>query len=242
MINNGYLPIIYFSKDPEKRLNSYVSLYLKEEIAAEGLVRRLPSYSQFLSIAALSDGEVVNYTNIARETGVSSETVRGYFEILEDTLLGRFLPSYKRRPKRRIVKAPKFYFSDVGIVNFLAKRKEIKPGSELFGKAFENWLFHELHAYNTYKERFADLSYWRLSGGIEVDFIINHIDCAIECKGSAKIHNQHLKGLRQLKSEYPNAKRLILVSPDEKNRKTDDGIEVLWYREFLSQLWSGKIF
>jgi uncharacterized protein len=242
MLNNGYLPTIYFSDHPDKMLNAYVSQYLKEEIAAEGLVRKLPAYSRFLQMAALSDCELVNYSTIARDTGVSSETIRGYFEILEDTLLGSFLPSYRRRPKRRVITAPKFYFSDIGIVNFLARRGRIVQGSELFGKAFENLLFHELRTYNMYKEKYAELYFWRLSSGIEVDFIINHVDCAIECKGSNKINSSHLKGLRHFSAEYPDVGRKMIVSLDETNRKTDDGIEVIHFKDFIGQLWKGEIF
>ena len=111
LLNHGYLPPIYDGERPLPLLDAYVSQYLKEEIAAEGLARRLPAYADFLALAALSDGDPVNYTTIARDTGTSSQTVRGYFQILEDTLLGRFLPAYRRRPKRRVVAAPKFYFA-----------------------------------------------------------------------------------------------------------------------------------
>jgi len=242
MLNHGYFPTIYFGSSPKRLLNAYVSHYIQVEIAAEGLVRRLPVYSQFLAMAALSDGEQVNYSTIARETGVSSETIRGYFEILEDTLLGSFVPAYRRRPKRRILVSPKFYFTDIGIVNFLARRGEILPGSELFGKAFENWVFHELKSYNMYKERFAEIYFWRLSTGMEVDFLINHIDCAIECKSSQNIKADHLKGLRELKSEHPEVKRRLIVSLDEKNRISQDGIELLGYREFIRCLWEGDFF
>jgi predicted AAA+ superfamily ATPase len=242
LLNRGYLLPVYLSSRPERLLNTYVSLYLKEEIAAEGLVRRLPAYSEFLNMAALSDGGIVNYSTIARDTGVSSETIRGYFEILTDTLQGSFLPSYTRRPKRRTVKAPKFYFFDVGIVNFLARRGKLVPGSELFGKAFENWVFHELCAYNMYEEKFAEFYYWQLASGIEVDFIVNHIDCAIECKSSNRVSTNHLKGLRQLAVDHPEVKRRILVCLDRKDRKTDDGIEILCYESFVSMLWDGRLF
>ena len=121
-----------------------------------------------VTVAALSDGDLVNFANIARECGVSGPTVRGYFEILEDTLLGRWLPAYRKRPKRRVIGAPKFYFADVGVVNHLARRGELRAGSELFGKAFENWVFHELCAHNAYTEAYSALSYWRLASGIEV--------------------------------------------------------------------------
>jgi len=242
MLNNGYLPPHYTSHKPERLLNSYISTYLKEEIAAEGLVRKLPAYSDFLSIASLSDGGVINYSTIARETGVSSETIRGYFEILTDTLLGRFLPAYRRRSKRRTVKAPKFYFADVGVVNHLAHRSRLEPGSELFGRAFENWIFHELCAYNSYRERFADFFYWQLSGGTEVDFIVNHIDCAIECKSSGRITSSHLKGLRELSLEHPEVKKKILVCMIERDYTTEDGIMVIGYRSFINSLWKGEFF
>jgi predicted AAA+ superfamily ATPase len=242
ILNNGYFPTIYFNEKPNRQLNAYVSQYIKEEIAAEGIVRRLPVYSQFLSMAVLSDGELVNYSAFARDTGVSSETIRGYFDILEDTLIGTTLFSYRKRPKRRIIASPKFYFTDIGIVNFLNRRGKIVPGTELFGKAFENWVFHELKAYNMYRERFAELFFWRLTSGIEVDFIVNHIDCAIECKGATRIHNDHLKGLRELKREHPEVKQRIVVSLDESNRKTDDEIQIINYQEFIKRLWEGEFF
>ncbi len=121
--------------------------------------------------AALTDTEQVNFTNLGRELGVSRETVRGYFEILSDTLLARMLLPYRKCPKRWLSLADKFYFHDVGVVNFLARRGSIEPGSELYGKAFESWVFHELCCYNSYCDRFAEFSFWRLSTGAEVDFI-----------------------------------------------------------------------
>ena len=140
-------------------LGNYIADYLKEEVAAEGLVRNLPTFSAFLDVAALSDGEIVNFSNIARECGVSSHTAKSHFQILEDTLLGRWLPAYRKRPKRRVIGAPKFYFADVGVVNRLARRGELLPGSELYGKAFENWVFHELSAFVSYRSFGGALSY-----------------------------------------------------------------------------------
>lgn len=241
MLNAGYLPRHYLSAHPKRLIQSYVNDYLKEEIAEEGLVRNLPAFSTFLHIAALGDTEMVQYSNIARECGVSIPTVQGYFQILCDTLLAKFLPAYKKRPKRRVSSMPKFYFADVGVVNFLARRGEIEAGSELFGKAFENWLFHEISAYNHYKERFAHLSYWRLTSGIEVDFIVNDFECAIELKSSSNISSQHLKGLRELKEEH-HVKKSIIVCLETKKRKTSDDIDIVPVKEFIKDLWKGKIF
>jgi predicted AAA+ superfamily ATPase len=242
ILNHGYLPRIYASARPRKLLDAYVADYLKEEVAAEGLVRNLPVFSEFLNIAALSDAEIVNFSNIARECGVSSHTVKAYFGILEDTLLGRWLPAHRKRPKRRVIGAPKFYFADVGMVNRLARRGTIEPGSELYGKAFENWVFHELVAYNAYADADAMISYWRLPSGIEVDFIVNDMQIAIEAKSSARITSDHLKGLRNLARDHNEVQRRLVVSLEKKPRRTDDGIEVLPATTFVKALSQGDLF
>ena len=216
--------------------------YLKEEVAAEGLVRNLPIFSEFLDAAALSDTELINFATIARECGVSSHTIKGYFQILEDTLLGRWLPGYTKRPKRRVIAAPKFYFSDVGVVNHLARRGNVRAGAELFGKAFENWVFHEISAYDAYAGKFARLTYWRLASGIEVDFIVDDMRAAIEVKATAKIVADHLKGLRNLVQDHPRVGRRILVCLERKARTTEDGIVVLPVEEFVRRLGAGEVF
>jgi predicted AAA+ superfamily ATPase len=242
MVNHGYLPNIYLSDSPVRLLNGYVADYLKEEIAAEGLVRSLPSFSEFLNIAALSDAELVNFSTIARDCGVSSHTIKGYFQILEDTLLGKWLPAYRKRPKRRVIGAPKFYFADVGVVNYLARRGTLQQGSELFGKAFENWVFHELSAHNSYSEKFATLSYWRLASGIEVDFIVNDMELAVEAKATAKVTSDHLRNLRSLIEDQPRVKQRVVVSLESQSRKTEDGILILSPNDFCQRLAAGDLF
>lgn len=241
MLNHGYLPRHYLAEASDRLVRSYVNDYLKEEIAAEALVRNLPAFSSFLSAAALSDTELVNFSTIARDCGVSAPTVKEYFQILVDTLLARFLEAYRKRPKRRVITAPKFYFSDVGVVNYLSKRGKIVPGSELFGKAFESWLFHELRAHSAYSGQDYDLSYWRLASGIEVDFIVGDMEIAIEAKASAKINSDHLKNLREVVKDHPKLKRRIVVCLEPRARRTEDGIEILPYFVFTDHLWSGKI-
>lgn len=241
IINHGYLPRHYLSESPEKLFRSYINDYLKEEIAAEALVRNLPTFSNFLNAVALSDTELVNYSTIARDCGVSSPTVKEYFQILIDTMLASFLQAYRKRPKRRVIGAPKFYFSDIGVVNSLAKRGRLEPGSELFGKAFENWVFHELSAYRVYSDLYYDLNYWRLASGIEVDFIVNDMELAIEAKASARINSDHLRGLREVIHDHPKLKRRVVASLEERSRKTEDGIEILPAKEFAKQLWAGAL-
>jgi predicted AAA+ superfamily ATPase len=241
MLNRGYLPRIYESSRPKRMLDAYVADYLKEEVAAEGLVRNLPTFSDFLDVAALSDGEIVNFSNIARECGVSSHTTKSHFQILEDTLLGCWLPAYRKRPKRRVIRAPKFYFVDVGVVNRLARRGALLPGSELYGKAFENWVFHELSAFASYQGFDGDLSYWRLASGIEVDFVLGDIQVAIEAKSSARITRVHLQGLRCLLDDHPRVGRRVVVCREPRARKTDDGIEILPVATFVRRLWAGDL-
>jgi predicted AAA+ superfamily ATPase len=242
LLNHGYLPTIYQSDNPRPLLNGYVADYLKEEVAAEGLVRNLPVFSEFLNVAVLSDTELVNFSTIARDCGVSSPAIKSYFQILEDTLLGRWLPAYTRRPKRRVIAAPKFYFADVGIVNHLARRGEIHPRSELYGKAFENWIFHELIAHNSYSQAFAQLSYWRLASGIEVDFIVNDMELAIEAKATAKVSADHLRGLRAIKEDHPRIKQRLIVCLERTSRRTEDGILILPAAEFRDSLERGDLF
>jgi predicted AAA+ superfamily ATPase len=241
-VNRGFLPRIHESTRSSRLLESYVGDYLKEEVAAEGLVRNLPAFSEFLTVAALSDAEQVNASAIARETGVSNKTVKGYFDILVDTLQGSWLPAFRERPKRRVQVSPKFYFSDVGVVNHLARRGRIEPGSELFGKAFENWVHHELRAYDAYSHSMARLSYWRLASGIEVDFVVGDMALAIEVKASKRIRRDHLRGLRQLAVDHPGVVRRIVVCLEDEPYTTEDRVEILPWRRFARELWSGDLF
>lgn len=241
MLNHGYLPRIYQAARPRRLLDAYIADYLREEVAAEGLVRNLPAFSGFLDAAALSDGEMVNFSNIARECGVSSPTAKAYFEILNDTLLGRWLTAYRKRRKRRVIGAPKFYFADVGVVNRLIRRGELTPGSPLYGKAFENWVFHELSAGIEYQEWDLELTYWRLPSGIEVDFVLGDMEVAVEAKANARITRDHLRGLRTLVEEHPGVRRRIVVCLEPRARRTDDGIDILPVADFIRRLGQGAL-
>ena len=241
MLNHGYLPRVYQAARPRQRLDAYVADYLRQEVAAEGLVRNLPAFSSFLDAAALSDGEIVNFSNVARECGVSSPTVKGYFEILEDTLLGRFLPAYRRRRKRRLSGAPKFYFADVGVVNRLTRRGPLAPGAQLYGKAFENWVFHELYAHLAYREPDLEIACWRLPSGIEVDFVLGDLQAAVEAKASARITRDHLRGLRTLAEEHPGVGQRVVVCLEPRARRTEDGIDILPAAEFVRRLQQGDL-
>ncbi len=241
LLNHGYLPRMYDGDDPGRMLDAYIADYLQQEVAAEGLVRNLPAFANFLNAAALSDGDSVVYANIAADCGVSAPTVKGYFEILEDTLLSSWLPAYRSRTNRRMTVGAKFYFADVGVVNRLARRGTVLPGSEQYGKAFENWVHHELTSYISYLNVSKRLTYWRLSSGVEVDFLLDDLSLAIEAKSSENIGSRHLKSLRTLKRQLPEVEQLVIVCREPRARMTDDGILVLPAHRFVERLWDGQL-
>ena len=241
MLNHGPLPPHYLSDKPRALQRAYIDTYLKEEILEEGLTRNLPVFSDFLYAAAIGDTEVTNFSNIARECGVASSTVRDYYGILEDTLLGTFVPAFTRRAKRRVTQSPKFYFRDVGTVNHLARRGRMEAGSAAYGKAFENWIFHELSVHSRYSELWYPISYWRLSSGIEVDFVLGDAEVAVEVKSSSRIHSHGTRHLLEFRKEHPGVAQLILVCCETKPRKTDAGIWILPWQDFLQRLWSNDL-
>ena len=239
-LNAGLIPRHYDSPHPQRLIQAYVGDYLKEEIVAEALTRNVPAFNRFLEVASMSNGQIVNYTNIAGECGVSSPTVKEYFQILEDTLVGRFLPAFRKRRKRRLVVSPKFFFFDLAPVICFTRRGPVSKGSELFGRAFEHYLFMELTAHSSYSESYYPICYWRTASGVEVHFILGDHEVAVEAKASDHAVSSHLKGLRQFREEY-QARRSILVSLDARPRMTEDGIEILPWQRFLEMLWGGEI-
>jgi predicted AAA+ superfamily ATPase len=235
----GLLPPHLLSIDPIQDLRAYVADYLKVEIAAEAVVQNIPSFSEFLHVASVTSGEIINYTNVARESGVSAKVVRNYFQILEDTLLGYRLQPWKKTPDRRLIESEKFYLFDIGLANYLARQKP-KIGSREFGKSFEHFIMMELKAYQAYRNPELPLYYWRTSGGLEVDFILGDMECAIEIKTSKRIDSSAAKALKNLQESH-TIKRCILVSFESEAKKFDGGIECLPWKMFLEMLWAGQI-
>ncbi len=237
-LNQGLLPRHYMSKSPKKLLEAYISDYLKEEIVAEAVTRNIPAFNRFLEVAALSNGEMINYNNIASDCGISSPTVKGYFQILEDTLIGKLIPAFRKRKKRRLIYASRFIFFDIGIVAHLANRGEIKDGSELFGRVFEQFITLQIIAHSSYSNLNYAISFWRTASQLEVDLIIRD-DIAIEIKSTNRVVNKHLRGIRAFREEH-NCKA-FLVSCDPVPRKTDDDILILPWKDFLERLWNNEI-
>lgn len=239
-MTHGLIPSHYNSDSPEEELRGYVADYLREEIANEAVVRNLPAFSDFLRVAAITNSELLNYTNVAREVGVSAKVVRSYFQILEDTLLGFRVAPWSRGKNRRLVETEKFYFFDVGVVNYLARRSP-RSGSSEFGKSFEHFILMELLAFQAYRCPELSVTFWRTANRQEVDFILNDKAVAIEVKASGRTHEADARFLTLLAEDGPIGSRVI-VSQDSLPRIIKDRygpIEILPWREFLARLWSG---
>lgn len=239
-VQNGMIPRHYMAPDATKRLKGYVEVYLNEEIREEGEVRELDAFERFMEVAALSDGEMLNYSNIATDCGVSVKTVQSYFQILYDTLLGYAIPAYRKTAKRKIVQAPRFYYFDVGLANYLTGRFSLKRGTDGYGHAFEHLIVQEIIAYKGYNDKRDAISYWRTYDKKEVDVVIGEASVAIEIKSSEQVKTKHMAGLHAFMEEHPDC-RLMLVSLDPVTRKPDD-IELVYALDFFRMLWDGKVF
>lgn len=240
-LQNGLIPSHYHLDRAGRALDSYISAYLKEEIHTESLVRNLPAFARFLDATAFSHGELINYSNIARDCGVDSKTVKEYYQILVDTLLGAYLPPYRKKMGRDIISStPKFYLFDVGVAGRLCKRHLLELKGVAAGQAFEHYIFMELRAYRSLMEKEFDLSFWRSRKGLEVDFILGDAELAIEVKIGDSVKKGDLKGLCTFIEEH-QPRRAIVVSLDPAPRKLENGIEIWPYRVFLEALWAGHL-
>ncbi len=198
--------------------------------------RDLRHAERFLQTAALTSTELLNFEAVARDAQVPARTVREYYAILEDTLVGTLLQPFRKTRSRKAVSAAKFYLFDVGVTNALAGRASVGPRTELFGKALEHLVFTELRAYLDYRRDSRPLTFWRDRYGHEVDFLIGD-DTGIEVKASYAVTEKHLKGLRMLSEKLP-LRHTIAISLDPAPRRVDT-IEILPCEEFLRRLWDG---
>ena len=245
-LNHGLIPSHYAASHWEKTIKSYIHDYLTQEIKAESLTRNLVAFSKFLELAGYSNGEIINFSNIARDCGVDSKTVKEYYQILEDTLLGYFLQPYYRRKKRDhiTVKTPKFYLFDVGVVNGLTKRKIAELKGAQAGVMFEHYIFMELMAYRGLNDLDFSIQYWRTQTGHEVDFILGDADVAIEVKINDNVHQSDLHGMLAF-HEYAAPKKSIVVCNVPKARKLSVNkhlsIDILPWEVFLNKLWKGEV-
>ena len=238
-LNHGLLPQHYLQPDATRSLKAYVRDYLKEEVFDEGLTRNIGAFSRFFDAVGFTNGQMVNYSNIARDCGVDAKTVREYFIILEDTLLGAHLPPWRPRPDRSLIsRTPKFYLFDVGVAGALMKRRIPETRGAPFGQAFEHFILMELRAYSSYKELDFRISYWRTKSGKEVDFILGDGEVAIEVKGG-RVDGPDLHTMRSFSKKYGPAKAIIVSNEREPRRH--GSLDILPWHHFLTALWAGDI-
>jgi predicted AAA+ superfamily ATPase len=239
-LNHGMIPSHYLQENHKKSLRAYTQDYLKEEVFSEGLTRNVPAFSRFFDAMGFSHGELTNYSNIARECGVDSKTVREYYQILLDTLLGRMVEPFKRRQDRQVIsRASKFYLFDVGVAASITKQHvEVEKG-EWFGRAFEHFMFMEIAAYNSYNELDFAINFWRTKSGLEVAFVLGEGEVAIEVKSTNRIEKKDLRPLKSFVEAYSPRKALVICN--EKDERIHEEIRIVPWRKFLSDLWDGRI-
>ena len=240
VLNQGMIPGHYLQRNYEKSLKAYTQDYLKEEVFAEGLTRNVSAFSRFFDAMGYSHGELTNYANIARDCGVDSKTVKEYYQILVDTLLGTFVEPFKRRQERQVLsRMPKFYLFDVGVAGSLTKRRILTEKGESFGKAFEHFILMEIQAHRSYQELDYDINFWRTKTGLEVDFVLGGGEVAIEVKGASRVDRRELRPLSAFVEEY--APKQAIVVCNEKEERLHENIRIMPWQLFLHGLWSGKI-
>ena len=241
IFHSGLLPEAYLSEDPDVVLEDYIDTYLYDEIQSEGAVRNLPAFSRFLEVAAISNGDILNYTNIASDVGLSKSSIREWYQIMTDTMLGFELEPYTGTKKRKPIETAKYYLFDTGILRtLLASPPPVESQSE-YGLFFETFMINEIKAYLSYRGiiRKNKLSFWRSASGFEVDVIIGN-DIALELKTAKKLTARDLRGLKAF-SEEGIAKRYIVICREDRKRLVDGMFMVYPWKDFLSELWNGEI-
>ena len=241
IFTSGLLPESYLSDDPDSVLDDYISTYLYDEIQNEGAVRNLPAFSRFMEVAAISNGSILNFTNIAKDVGLSKTSIREWYQILTDTLLGFELQPFTKTKKRKSIESAKYYLFDVGILRELLQCPTPTETQTEYGMFFETYILNEIKAYLSYsgKERKLPLSFWRSTSGFEVDAIIGD-EIAIELKTAKNLIPRDFRGLKAF-SEEGIAKKYIIISREERKRLVDDLFLVYPWKDFLKELWDGEI-
>lgn len=211
-VQYGMLPEVWTSSDPVEFLESYLQVYVDQEVRLEGLVRNIEDFARFLEAASLSQGSVLNISNVSSDCSVPRKTVQTYFEILEDLLLAYRIPVFQKKSKRELIKHSKFYFFDCGLFQTIRPKGILDAGSEINGIALETLVLSHLKAVNDLYNLKYDLFFWHTKNHIEVDFVLygerNLI--AIEVKSSSSLRERDLYGLNCFKKDYPKAKLFFI--------------------------------
>jgi len=236
----GGQPMAWLGDDPEEYLYAYTDTYLREEIQAEALVRNLSNYGRFLEMAAHCNAEMINYTKVGNDAQVHPNTIRDYYQLLEDTLIGSTLPPWTKSTKRKAIQTPRFYFFDIGVANSIRNIRTLDRNSDLYGKAFEHFIYSEIRSYLSYNRIRLPLTFWRSKNQQEVDFVVGD-ETAIEVKASKRVSQRDHKGLGAI-SEEADFRHLLLVSADKTSKTFTSGIRHQYWENFLKDLWGGKYF
>ena len=232
----GLLPSIHFSDAPREDLAAYAGDYLKEEVAAEAIVRNIGAFSRFLEVAALAHGEMINFSNLASDAQVPVSTVREYYAILKDTFIAHEVPAFSGTSKRKAVSTAKYYLFDIGLARHLQGRRGLAPGTPEYGSAFESYIFQEIKAFCDY-HLLDGPRYWRSKSGFEVNFLFEEV--AVEVKAKRVVGARDLRGLRALREENLFTQHLLVCM--EPMPRLLDGIRVLPWEAFLDSLWAGEL-
>lgn len=235
-LKTGLVPLVYVSENPEEVIQSYVALYVREEVQMEGLVRNIGGFSRFLEIISLSHGSVLNISNVSRECEIPRKVVEGYISILEDLLLSYRLSVFTKRAKRTTIHHPKFYYFDSGVFRSIRPKGVLDSPEDMEGKSLEGFIAQHLIAWNAYRGEKSKIYFWRTRSGTEVDFIVYGPDVfwAIEVKNTNRVRAEGLKGLKAFKDEYPECKTYFLYRGKERLLK--DGILCIPCQEFIQEL------
>jgi len=232
----GMLPLVLDSDEPEETLRSYVSLYLREEVQAEGLVRNVGNFSRFLEAMSLSHGAQVNISNIARECQVGRKTAEGFLEILEDLLLGFRIRPFTKRARRKLVAHPKFYYMDTGVFRSLRPKGPLDAPEMIGGTCIEGLVAQHLRAWMAYSRGDCEMYFWRTKSGLEVDFVLygENTFLAVEVKKARSVFPTDVRALAAFREDYPEAEVCLLYGGSE--RLKIKGIPCLPCDEFLRLL------
>ncbi len=214
----GTLPKIFSLTSNEEKgafLRAYTDIYLKEEIWNEQVVRKLPPFRRFLEVASQCNGKIINYANIARDVGVDDKTIKEYFCILEDTMIGFFLEPFHNSFRKRLVEKPKFYFFDTGVVRSLARRLSIPliAQTTAYGDAFEHFILLEFVRLASYFQPDYRFSFIRTAGDVEVDLVVERPGkklLCIEIKSSELIRVEDISPFIKLTKDIENCEAVVL--------------------------------
>jgi predicted AAA+ superfamily ATPase len=239
VLATGAIPSVLDSPRPWDDLREYVGVYLAEEIRAEAITRSIEAFSRFLAIAVLTNGEQLDFTSVGNDAQVPPRTVREFFTVLEDTLVGYTLPPFQRTKKRKPVATSKFYFFDVGVAHAAQGVTEVVRGTATYGRAVEHLIANELRAYLSYRGSSLELTYYRSRSQIEVDFVVGD-RIAIEVKASGRVSERDAKPLHALAEDAPIRTKIIVCS-ERSERRLDSGVLVMPVARFLEALWADAI-